>query len=391
MPQCMAFKSTGERCGRRGDDRDGEFIQHLQYCTTHWAVYQRRVDVRTRHGNIDGAAHHIDGRCHAWVGSRRWCNAPLLGDMLLCHRHIEANRVKIERAEEERNFDQRARVRLIWLTGHNPAFTWRRAIEILFQLEEELGNNRLYRIAVNYFNLRADLEPGFDQRWQLDAYFRWVSLGGVNPPPDLVNLVVPPPPRVDRNRLDVIARDPQSVHTRAVSDQTNKGLEKLLEAAAASVPRRSPEWFAARWLVRGYGHWAIVTRVVNDMKHWYDMPFCKVDNDWLFRRALDGLYISIKKFETAEQQSELFKRAFEECLESVGMCCEGHISRLCNVMVGFDDAFVPPVPFGEILQSKMAAISNMDIETEEKIRQATAFFNEFAVPEADRSAWLDAF
>ena len=73
------------------------------------------------------------------------------------------------------------------------------------------------------------------------------------------------------------------------------------------------------------------------------------------------------------------------------MCCEGHISRLCNVLVGFDETFAPPVPFGEILQNKMAAIAALEVETEEKIRQATAFFNEFAVPEPDRAAWLEAF
>jgi hypothetical protein len=73
------------------------------------------------------------------------------------------------------------------------------------------------------------------------------------------------------------------------------------------------------------------------------------------------------------------------------MCCEGHISRLCNVLVGFDEAFQPPVPFSEILYNKMAAISVMDVSTEEKIQQATTFFNEYAVPMDQRQAWLDAF
>ena len=127
------------------------------------------------------------------------------------------------------------------------------------------------------------------------------------------------------------------------------------------------------------------------MQHWYGMSYCKTANDYLYKRALDGLYLTIQKVEDTETRHELFKRAFEECYESVGMCCEGHLSRLSNVMVGFDDAFAPPVPFGEILQTKMAAIAALEVETEEKIRQATAFFNEFAVPEPERAAWLDAF
>jgi hypothetical protein len=73
------------------------------------------------------------------------------------------------------------------------------------------------------------------------------------------------------------------------------------------------------------------------------------------------------------------------------MCCEGHISRLCNVLVGFDDAFQPPVSFGELLQSKMSAIAGLDVTEEEKRRQATAFFDEHGTPAEERVAWLEAF
>ena len=92
-----------------------------------------------------------------------------------------------------------------------------------------------------------------------------------------------------------------------------------------------------------------------------------------------------------ERRTELFRRLWEECAESVGMCCEGHISRLCNVLVGFDEAFQPPVPFGEILQSKMAAIAGLDISDDEKRRQANAFFDEHGTPAEERTAWLEAF
>ena len=130
---------------------------------------------------------------------------------------------------------------------------------------------------------------------------------------------------------------------------------------------------------------------MNDMHRWYDTRSCRTNNDWLYKRTLDGLYMTIRKLDGTESKNEIYQRVFEECFESVGMCCDGHISRLCNVLVGFDDAFLPPVPFGEILQNKMAAIYAMEIETSEKIKQAMEFFNEFAVPEAERTAWLDAF
>jgi len=61
------------------------------------------------------------------------------------------------------------------------------------------------------------------------------------------------------------------------------------------------------------------------------------------------------------------------------------------VLVGFDDAFAPPVPKGEILQQKMAAIAGLDVDTDEKVRQATAVFEELEIPESEREPWLEAF
>ena len=271
-----------------------------------------------------------------------------------------------------------------------PAFEFRTRVQLA---------RRFYQLTVDTWS------------WRFERYLNWILRGEHDPPPDLVNPpligggarahleeevpqvapVVPPRPRT----LQAIAADRQNVHTAIVSRQTNDGLNKLLEVhrEAGQVRLRSIDWFASKWLTKSYGSWDRVKAVVEDMYRWYRQPYCREENDHLYRRALDGLYLLIKQTSNnnLELNAELHKRVFEECWESIGLCCDGHISRVCNVLVGFDDSFAPPVPFGEILQSKMAAISNMDIETEEKIRQATAFFNEFAVPEPERLAWLDAF
>jgi len=98
-----------------------------------------------------------------------------------------------------------------------------------------------------------------------------------------------------------------------------------------------------------------------------------------------------RRIPNEETKNEIYKRIFEECNESVGMCCDGHISRLCNVLVGFDDAFKPPVPIGELIQNEMAKIAMSEADIDEKVRQAVAFFTEHNVPEDDRLAWLEAF
>jgi hypothetical protein len=70
------------------------------------------------------------------------------------------------------------------------------------------------------------------------------------------------------------------------------------------------------------------------------------------------------------------------------MCCEGHLSRLVNVMAGFDDAFKPPVSLGEALQSKMAAIAASGAA--DAVEQAKAYMAELGLTAAEQAPWLEA-
>ena len=392
----MGFKADGTRCNRQETGFIHLDANHLHYCSIHWPVYTRRVHFRERLTVVVAEQHHRPGTCHKWVANERWCgNDCGGGHHLLCVQHRVAHNQRVQRARRQEEQDTRRNNAFAFYRDHQPRMNWRQVIDHIWQEDNTLVDGDRFVVARRFFWHNADNEPGLNSDWQFDLYWDWNRAGRVGQPPDLtrqhIHQAMPVPPPVIQRGLHAIARDPQNVHTRAVSEQTNAGLDKLLSVLEADKILRTPDWIAARWLVKSYGRWNHVVRVVNDMQHWYAMPTCKTVNDHLYRRALDGLYILIRRMPDRDIQEELFKRAFEECYESVGMCCEGHISRLCNVLVGFDDAFAPPVPFGEILQNKMAAIYAMEVDTEEKIRQATAFFNEFAVPEAERSAWLEAF
>ena len=113
-----------------------------------------------------------------------------------------------------------------------------------------------------------------------------------------------------------------------------------------------------------------------------------VPDDFLYKRILDALWVRIQ---ASEHKTELKKRLWEEWTESVGMCCDGHITRLVNVLVGFDPEFLPPVSTGELLQQRMATLAGLEIETEEKVLRANAIFDELGTPAEERTAWIDAF
>lgn len=394
----MGIKTNGDRCERQDTGFINLDATHLHFCQIHWDQYQRRMFTRRQLTVVVAEQHHAPGTCHKWVASERWCGQLCQEGSLLCPNHRARDNARRAREQAIRDAERQEReaieARLAWYRD----MTWREAIDHMTNPNNlhEMTPRVRYRVARRVFLDPPVVEPDFNEDWQFNLYWAWAIGGRVGPAPNLaVRPVFPAAPVVVLPAriagLAALARDAQNVHTAAVTNQTNKGLEKLLEASKEGRHMRGPEWFAAKWLIRGYGQWNIVQRVVNDMQYWYGMAFCKAQNDWLYRKTLDGLYLTVQKIKDNDTRVELYKRVFEECHESVGMCCEGHISRLCNVLVGFDETFAPPVPFGEILQNKMAAIAALEVETEEKVRQATEFFNEFAVPEPERAAWLEAF
>ena len=391
----MGIKTDGARCTRQENGTINLNATHLHYCSIHWGVYNGHIAVRRELTVVVAEQHHRPHQCHKWVAGQRWCIRDHLPNRLLCENHHRAQTLRETQARLAREEDDRRNNAVFFYRNHNPPMTCRQIIDHLWTQQPELTAGDKWAVARRMFIHIRHNDPEIRTEFHFGLYWDWNRRGRIGEPPDLTvhvpPLQLPVPPPVIQRGLHAIARDPQNVHTAAVTNQTNKGLDTLLEAAKENRHMRTPEWFAAKWLIRGYGHWNVVQRVVNDMLHWYNVKTCKTANDQLYQRTLDGLYLTISKLKDNDTRIELYKRAFEECHESVGMCCEGHISRLCNVLVGFDDAFAPPVPFGEILQNKMAAIYALEIDTAEKIKQATEFFNEFAVPEAERTAWLEAF
>jgi len=376
--QCMGIKADGTRC-QTYDNRAREPIPHLRFCGVHWRSYTNRVEriARSHPGDAVEIHHHRAGMCLNFLSHRRtaWCTNQAAPGHLQCENHHPLPVIDPQHELELYQMRQ-------------PPLTYREVIDDVFRRPRLTRGDR-WTIAARYYR---DINP---DAWQnghddpFNEYFEWRLRGGQGLPPFDAPLMAP---GVPRGNLHLIAMDRQNVHTRVVSQQTNKALDILL-ALQRQRNRllRAPEWMASRWLLRSYGPWHHVSRTVNDMMQWYTTNTCRTAGDQLYRLTLDGLYLRIMSHPSEDVRNELYKRSFEECFESVGLCCDGHISRLCNVLVGFDDAFEPPVPFGEILQNKMAALFALEIPTEEKLAQAIAFFNEYAVSEEERAPWLEAF
>lgn len=181
--------------------------------------------------------------------------------------------------------------------------------------------------------------------------------------------------------LQRIARDTQNVHTKEVTKQMNDGTKYLLDIPVPENQDTLAE-MELMWMNKNI---AQRKRVMTDVKKWYKKKTCVEENDYLYKRMLDGLWVRIKN------NDELVQRLWEEASESVYMCCQGHLSRLTNVLVGFAEEVKAEIPVGELLQHNMAAIAKKDVSTESKVAEAWGVMEELKVPMDQRNAWIEAF
>jgi hypothetical protein len=252
---------------------------------------------------------------------------------------------------------------------------------------ESLPERSAERVARQFFMRTTDLNGFVFVDFWVDL---WREDHGLAPLPPAVPWVedIPQAAPLPQGQMARLARDTQNVHTAQVAKQTNGNLEILLEATpfeGQDTLRTLTNWWMGNVKPDFDDYW----RVMQDVHHWYHARTCKKTNDHLYQRVLDGLVAKIAQV-PHEMFEELCKRIWEECDEAVGMCCEGHLARLANVLVGFDEAFKPPVPVGEILQQKMADIAQMKLSPKLKLQKAIAVMDELAIPIAERDPWLEA-
>ena len=189
-----------------------------------------------------------------------------------------------------------------------------------------------------------------------------------------------------------LAADSQNVHTREITQQMRDSVNILLAVKVPSQQIGTLSQIRQHFIEKAYPVHE-VNPVLTDVVNWWNKETIFAADDKLYRKMLRALWWTINQYKDGVRE-ELQKRLWEELKDGAipfSVCTQGHVARLSNVMIGFDEAFVPPVPVGEILQQKMAAIYAMDVDYEEQMRLAEAVLDELKVPREHYGDWLSAF
>ena len=189
-----------------------------------------------------------------------------------------------------------------------------------------------------------------------------------------------------------LAADSQNVHTREITQQMRDSVNILLAVKVPQQQTGTLSQIRQHFIDKRYPLHE-VNPVLTDIVNWWNKDTIFATDDKLYRKMLRALWWTIKQYKD-EVRQELEKRLWEEMRDGAipySVCTQGHVARLSNVMIGFDEAFVPPVPVGEILQQKMAAIYGMDVDYQEQMRLANEVLAELNIPREQHGEWLSAF
>lgn len=104
-----------------------------------------------------------------------------------------------------------------------------------------------------------------------------------------------------------------------------------------------------------------------------------------YPKAMDAVWAYIQ---VHPEKEELYKRVADELTDNIGMCAQGNLSRICNILSGYLDGITPPVAKGELVQQKIAAIANDDQPN--KVARGRVALRELDVPAEDWAPWIEA-
>jgi hypothetical protein len=186
--------------------------------------------------------------------------------------------------------------------------------------------------------------------------------------------------------LAAFANDTQNIHRSSVQTATENAVRMLLERPLLPDQNTLEEIYTA-WFVEKNVRWSSDDR--------RDFAHATLTNDYYNTAAFNVPYGDVLDrvwafIQPSEHKKELCKRLAQEVWEGRGMCSNGKMARLVNVLQGFDES-LNAGPSAEVLrtmfQNKIALVANRPLE--ERQAAAEALFVEYNIPAEERNVWLE--
>ena len=227
---------------------------------------------------------------------------------------------------------------------------------------------------------RREMEEQRLYEGQLRNYFLWA----VVPEEDGRRQYVMPG-EGGRGRLQMFVEDRQNIHTTDAVRMTKTTIEKIREI------KPSPEfcWSETKCSKTPFEIGLMLElsqAAANTMMMYYSQSTAIYDIEvGIYGKVLDSVWHFIKASDDRESLMRILKQELED---NIGMCAQGNLSRICNVLSGYVEGIRPVSSAATSLGDRLPPLREI-ADVDERVRQAKAILEEEGVAGDQQAAWLE--
>jgi len=355
--QCVGITAGGRQCQKIKCAEVGDGTR----CRTHFNVVQRNGPHQTEIDEIKAKYNlrlsNIENdftRNHPVMGPNEIADLARRINVIHEEKRIELNTAR------ERHAAERERL------GHNPdaAANERRAAERIQRQEAAHARQDEIRQRVELLRQRQQLN-------RIRGMVADFAGGGA----------------ADVRPLAQFTADPQNVHTTAMVRQTKEIVEKVRKIPVPpeyqwnlNITSKTAGEIIAECKLSIHASCQMLTQYSHKTAI-YDIE------EGIYGKVLDSVWQFIKNSPDKEDLCRILKQEMED---NIGMCAQGNLTRLCNILAGYLDGVAPP----ESIADKMGRLLPPLMEVEdplERIYNAFKIMKDNHVPFAEWDSWIGPF
>jgi hypothetical protein len=106
----------------------------------------------------------------------------------------------------------------------------------------------------------------------------------------------------------------------------------------------------------------------------------------IYGKTLDAVWSYVK---TSPDKEDLKKIIKQELEDNVGMCAQGNLTRICNILAGYIDGVGVKETKAELLGRLLAPLREIADERN-RVRMARSVLDDHGVPQEEWDMWTDA-
>jgi hypothetical protein len=185
--------------------------------------------------------------------------------------------------------------------------------------------------------------------------------------------------------LGNFARDAQNVHTSVAVKQTKDMVSNILKIVVPSEFKwnartcsKTPGEIITECGLSAKGAWQMVAKYCQD-EDVYDM------GRGIYGKTLDGVWQYVRN---SSDKADLCRILRQEMEDNIGMCAQGNLTRLCNILSGYMEGIGVQESPSEILGRKLPLLMEIEDETT-RLNEAYKLLVDTGIPEEQWLSWVE--